>query len=404
MKKSSYSFARRSFLQKTLSVALPTAIAGRTFLQSTEATLRAPLPAVPAEIQPARAVPMESAHGSIISTTPTEADIIPSNNSVTNTTKPSVPIVPPALKTGDKIAIVSPAGGTFTQEMQEGIRFFESMGCKVEIGKFAAPSNGYLAATDEQRAKEFNDYLHRDDIKALVCSRGGYGVMRILDAIDYDSLRLHPKIVIGYSDITALVNAIYSCAGVVAFHGAVASSKFDEFTAYHLQKTLFNKQLPSEPSPSPFNASGEFQNQPYVTLSPGVAVGRLVGGNLSLISDLMGTRYEPVLRDSILFLEEINEEPFRIDRMLTQLLLSEAMKQCKGIAIGRFTKCRGGDPKTTRPSLESMLQERAKQFGIPVVYGLPFGHVQSKLNLPIGVLARLDATNGTLTFLENSVA
>jgi muramoyltetrapeptide carboxypeptidase len=316
------------------------------------------------------------------------------------------PFLPPKLQAGSRIGIVSPAGGVTNKELRNGLEAFKTLKLHVTKGKSIHRGYGYLAASDEERAREFMEFVQRPDIDAIWCSRGGYGIMRILELLDFEVIRNNPKPIIGYSDITALVNAVYKKSGLVAFHGAVASSSFDDYTMEHLRHSLFGKTLNTAITPSSKNTSGEFKNTAFTTLHGGTATGRLVGGNLSIVTALLGTPFQIPLAGNILFLEEIKEEPYRIDRMITQLLLTGELQQCAGIAIGRFTKCKGQDPRT-RPSLEDMLRERMdelKEYNIPIIYGLPIGHIISKMMIPVGVLAELNADKGTLTYQEPTVS
>lgn len=314
-------------------------------------------------------------------------------------------LLPHALRKGSTVGIVAPASGVSMREIDEGMSTLKQWGCKVELGKAIKRGNGYLAASDAERAEEFMEFITRDDIDAILCARGGYGVMRILPMLDFDAIRQHPKIIVGYSDITALVNAVYSKSGVVAFHGPVASSDFNSFTKEYFYSTLFTSTpLGKIADTQEFNAIN-FSESRLKVLHGGVCQGRLVGGNLTMVISTLGTPYEIDTTNAILFLEEISEEPYRIDRMLTQLWLAGKLQSCNGIALGRFKNCDGiSNPgfKVSVP-LESVLRERISSLGVPAVYGLPIGHIKSKLTVPIGTMAELDATQGTLSLLEPSV-
>lgn len=314
-------------------------------------------------------------------------------------------LLPHALRKGSKVGIVAPASGVTMREIEEGIGALQHWGCKIELGKAIRRGNGYLAASDEERADEFMEFITRPDIDALLCARGGYGVMRILPMLDFDIIRRNPKIIVGYSDITALVNAVYNKSGVVAFHGPVASSAFNNFTKEYFYNTLFTSTPLGEIADSQEFDAINFSESRLKVLHEGVCQGRLVGGNLTLVVSTLGTPYEINTTNAILFLEEISEEPYRIDRMLTQLWLAGKLQTCKGIALGRFKNCDGiSNPgfKVSVP-LENVLRERIASLGIPAVYGLPIGHVRSKMTVPIGTLAELNATKGTLSLLEPSV-
>ncbi len=314
-------------------------------------------------------------------------------------------LLPHALRAGSTVGIVAPASGVSMRDIADGISAMKNWGCKVELGKAITKSNGYLAATDEDRAAEFMEFIERPDIDAILCARGGYGVMRILPMLDFDVIRSHPKIIVGYSDITALVNAVYTRSRVVAFHGPVASSTFDRFTKEYFYNTLFTDTPLGKIADSQEFSNINFSESRLRTIYGGKGHGRLVGGNLTLIASTLGTPYEIDTTDAILFLEEVSEEPYRIDRMLTQLWLAGKLQACKGIALGRFKDCeRLRDPGFRISfTLEKVLQERLASLKIPTVYGLPIGHVQSKMTVPIGTMAELDADSGTLSLIEPSV-
>ncbi|MES2766529.1 MAG: LD-carboxypeptidase [Bacteroidota bacterium] len=311
--------------------------------------------------------------------------------------------LPAGLHAGSTVAITAPAGPVSLKELKDGIAVLKKYGCKVEIGKSVQNPNRhpYLSAPDEFRAEEFMGFIERKDVDCILCARGGYGVMRILPMLDFEKIRQNPKIIIGYSDITALLIAVTQISNVVTFHGPVASSVFNEFTLNYFSKTLF----------APEGISAPFKNIEYfgkglLTINEGTARGRLTGGNLAMIVSTLGTPYEIDTKDKILFLEEIEEEPYKIDRMLTQLWLAGKLQEAAGIALGVFTKC--DEPKRRRSRTGSALQDvltaRIKPLKIPCVYGLPFGHVVDKLTLPLGIAAELNATAKTFTVIEPSVA
>ena len=234
-------------------------------------------------------------------------------------------------------------------------------------------------------------------VDAIVCARGGYGVMRILPMLDFGAIRDSQKIIMGFSDITALLVAVNQIGQMVTFHGPVASSTFDPFTVESLSAVA----MVSETTTPLLTV----QDQSITTLGQGSARGRLTGGNLAMLVSTLGTRYEVDTTNAILFLEEISEEPYRIDRMLTQMWLAGKLQSCRGIAIGAFRDCesKGGCIPGPSMTLLQVLEERIGSLGIPAVYGLPFGHVRSKLTLPLGVMAELDATKKSLRLLGRAV-
>jgi muramoyltetrapeptide carboxypeptidase len=283
----------------------------------------------------------------------------------------------------------------------------ESLGFKVKPGTHLYDRDGYLAGSDAARAADLNAMFADDGVDAIWCVRGGYGASRILPALDYALMQQKPKALIGYSDITALHMAIHRHAGLVTFHGPVAFRAFTPYSLGELKRVLWTGETPVRlGGPPPFERTEgrvDWENR-VATLVPGKARGRLLGGNLCLMSHLCGTPYFPDLRGAILFLEDVEEAYYRIDRMLTQLWLSGALAGVAGVAFGKFTNC---DPSAfflqNRP-LEDILAERCRALGVPAVSGIMVGHIEDQTTLPVGCLAELDADAGTLTLLEPGVS
>lgn len=324
--------------------------------------------------------------------------------------KPDGTILPGSLRRGSKVAITAPASAASTSDIQKMVDSLRSLGCTVELGKSLNRRHYFLSADDKVRADDFNSFASRDDIDAIMCARGGYGTMRILPDIDFEALKKNPKVIIGFSDITSLLNAIYQETGMVTFHGPTANSTPNQFTLESFVSTLFRDN-----SRSHGLLQTSFQQEGVVGYNSGKAQGKLVGGNLSMLVSTLGTRFEIDTTDSILFLEEISEEPYKVDRMLTQLWLAGKFEHCNGFLLGAFRNCGGGSPKTKRgkvvhernstptPLLAS-LKSRIISSGKPTLMGVPFGHISSKLTLPIGIRAELDPKNKSLCLLESPIA
>lgn len=304
---------------------------------------------------------------------------------------------PSALEPGKTLGMVFPAGWTKMEDVEKGKLFLESLGYKVIIGDNAGKSHGYLSATDEERAREFMSFVERKDIDGIICARGGYGIMRMLPYLNFQSIRKNCKMICGYSDITALINSIYLYSGITCFHGPGSLAAWDEFTTTNFLKIADKKTITDNGLPT-------FADHPggITTISSGKSKGTLLGGNLTLLANTMGTPFEINTTGSILFFEDVTEEPYRIDRMLTQLLLAGKLQQCAGIAIGQFTRCEASDPEHSF-KIADLLQERLGNLPNPIVSGLQFGHVSSKITFPIGVKVELDADAGTLSLLEHAV-
>lgn len=307
---------------------------------------------------------------------------------------------PARLKKGDCIGIVSPASPIADAgRIEAGVRYLESLGYRTVVGGNVGKSDGYLAGTDEERAADLHTMFTDKRIKAILCLRGGYGTPRLLSLLQYSLIARHPKILVGYSDITALQLALWRKCRLVTFHGPMPgvemATGMDPFTEEFFWRTVTTTRkmgsilLPSGTRPE--------------TLAPGTASGRLLGGNLSLVSSLTGTAYQPDFKNAILFLEEIHEEPYRIDRMLTHLRNAGVFKKVAGMLLGRFVDCVPVDPSTPSIPLERVLHDAAASSGKPVLAGLPFGHVPRKMTLPVGLAVRLNATKSTVEFLESAV-
>ncbi len=309
-------------------------------------------------------------------------------------------IKPKKLKNGDTIGLVSPAGFLKKSSLDEAIESMEKLGFKVKVGDHVLDRNGYLAGTDQQRADDINNMFKDNSVDGIFCTRGGYGVARMLNLLDYGTIKNNPKMLIGYSDITALLYGIFAQTGLVSFHGPVATSTFDEFSTEYFRKVLMSNLSPLE---LPLN---EVHKEDSYVIRSGKASGKLVGGNLSIVVSLIGTPYDVDFTDSILFLEEVREEPYRIDRFLTQLLSSGKLDKVNGIALGVFKNCEIDPDKPSFErsfTLKEVLFDRLYQLGVPVVYGLSFGHIANKYTLPFGIKAELNTINKSITLLENSV-
>lgn len=311
---------------------------------------------------------------------------------------------PHALRQGMTVGIVAPASPVTPRQLRDGIAFFESLGLRVVLGRYLNSSTGYLSAPDRDRAQELTEFLLRPDIDAVICARGGYGVLRILPLLDFDVLKQCTKPVVGYSDITALLLALYQQTGLITFHGPMASSQFDSTTAGSFQATLF--QFESE-HPSPTEVQLTYTDERFVPVVEGTAEGALLGGNLSVFCSMLGTPFEPDTRDCILFFEDVGEEPYKVDRMLTQLALAGKLDSVRGMVLGAFTKqspnSREADAEQTGTPIAAIAADYCQQRQIPLLANFPIGHIRSKVTLPIGVRALLDTHTRSLRILESPI-
>lgn len=318
----------------------------------------------------------------------------------------SLPVIKPKrLSLGDTVGLVAPSSGMWEREdVDWAAEVVESLGYKVKEGEHLRRREAYLAGSDEQRAADFNALFRDDAVDAVFSLRGGYGAQRILPSIDYDAVRANPKPLLGYSDITALHSAIHRKTGLVTFHGPCTGNLTD-YALAEQRKAL----LDPEPPPIRIAAAPPFDARPgrvdrenrLTTIVGGTARGRLVGGNLTILSTLLGTPYQPDFSGKILFFEDVGESPYRIDRMLTHLWLAGALDAAAGFAIGKFTDAKPG--RDSR-SIEEILFERFEPLGKPTLRGLMIGHIAEQATVPIGVEAELDADAGALTLLESAVA
>lgn len=309
---------------------------------------------------------------------------------------------PKALASGDTVGLVLPATAASAQdEIAFAKDQMEAIGFKVVLGKHVYDRWGYFAGRDRDRADDINAFFADDSIAAVVCYTGGWGSPRVLPYLDYDLIARKPKVLMGFSDITALLNAVHLRTGLVTFHGPVGGSTFEPYTLDNFKRVVMTASpagLLVPPSKKP-NELIDRTNR-IVKLAPGKGRGALVGGNLTMIASLTGTPYAPDTAGKILFLEDTHEEPYRIDRMLTQLALAGAFKGIAGFAWGRCTDC---DPKGNSFSLEEILRDRFGSLSVPALSGLSFGHIEQKLTLPIGVTATIDGDAGTLSIDEAAV-
>ena len=306
------------------------------------------------------------------------------------------------LKPGDTIGLVAPSGAVRTPgALERSAAELERMGYRVKLGQSCGQVYGYLSGADEVRARDINDMFLDDAVDAIVCVRGGYGATRILDRLDYAAIAAHPKIFMGFSDITALHIAMLEKAHLATFHGPMSTADCADGPMHPFTRASMELALCAEaPMGALENAPGYPERQ---TLAPGQAEGQLVGGNLMLITSLLGTPYELDTRGRILFIEEIGEHTYCIDRMLTQLRLAGKLDDCAGVVFGDFNNCPIEYPAFGL-SIEQILRDIVVPCGKPVLTGLQAGHCTPKLTLPLGARCRLDADARTLTVLERTTA
>jgi muramoyltetrapeptide carboxypeptidase len=310
-------------------------------------------------------------------------------------------IKPKKLKHGDVIGIISPASSPDNfSKINRGVEYLEKIGYRVEIGKNVGTSEGYLAGSDSQRLSDLHDMFKNKNVNAIFSIRGGYGSGRLLDQIDYNLIGKNPKIFVGYSDITALQMAFFAKTGLVTFGGPMVAVDFhDEISPF--TEEVFWRTITSN------KKIGRIQNprkEKFYLLNKGRGQGRLLGGNLSVLTSLIGTEYLPKLKDSILLLEDVNEAPYRIDRMLNQLRIAKILKNVKGIILGYFVDCTENDPAKQTFSLNEVIIEYFQNSKLPVLYNVKHGHIKENITIPYGLKCSLNATRGFIEIMENAVS
>lgn len=331
-----------------------------------------------------------------------------------------LPIIkPPALKPGDTIALVAPAAYAEPEEIITARKNMERYGFRVVLGKNLSAQYGYLAGTDKQRASDLNEMFARSDIKGIATFMGGFGCNRILPLLDYELIRNNPKVIIGHSDITALLLGIHNKTGLITFHGSSGLTGIGDYAISHFQRAIMNTNPIGEVA-KPLESLAK-RGHPLTTFVPGTVTGELIGGNLSLVNSLTGTEFDTDTTGKILFLEDIGEIPWRVDRMLTQLSITGKLQAAAGFAIGPFISC---FPETCTPNpnpnpanpcdcikadpyrsftVEQVLRQHLEPLGKPAVYNFSFGHVKENAVIPLGAIATLDANNQKLIINENAV-
>ncbi len=309
-------------------------------------------------------------------------------------------IKPPKLRPHATLGIVAPASPMKPDKLERGVRYLEKLGYRVELGDSVYERNGYLAGTDEQRANDLMRMFVRPDIDAIFCVRGGYGTPRLLNRLDYDLIRRYPKILVGYSDITALQLALFQTCGLITFTGPMvavemADEKLDPRTEEQFWRTLTGD--PALPALFPLQEDG------WQAKIDRDVRGPLLGGCLSLVSRVLGTPFAPSFEKAILLLEDVGEEPYRIDGYLAHLRNAGILQQIRGAVLGRFEDC---EPKSDQPSLslEQVLSQYFDPLEIPVIYRFDYGHGKIKHTLPIGLPVMMRREPLSLEFVEPAFA
>ncbi len=309
------------------------------------------------------------------------------------------PLKPPRLSPGDLIGLVSPASPIADHHrIQRGVRYLERRGFRTVVGKHALKADAYLAGSDDQRVADLHDMFGNNEVHGVMCIRGGYGAPRILPLLDYELIARHPKVFVGYSDITALQLALWRRIGLVTFHGPMVGVEMAD-TMDSVTEDSFWNLVTSPGLPLKLSHPG----WPFEVLAHGQASGRLLGGNLSLVVSLLGTPFQPDFRNAILFLEDTGEEPYRIDRMFAHLRNASILSKGRAILTGQFPDCLPKSDAKPSFSVAQVLLQYAEAAGKPFLAGLQFGHGLRKLTFPVGIRVSVNSNEGTIECLESAV-
>lgn len=320
---------------------------------------------------------------------------------------PAATIKPKRLQTGDTVGLVAPATAVF-QDVEADIarESLEALGLKVTIGRHMRDRHGYLAGEDKARAEDINRFFADKSIAAVLPIRGGWGSARVLPYLDFETIRRNPKILMGYSDITALHNAIQAKTGLITFHGPNGGGRWDAWSVDYVKRVLFGAEAVTMSNPkalSDRNSLTQVENRTR-TITPGKARGRMMGGNLTVLTAILGSPFVPDYTDAILFLEDVQENLYRIDRMLTSLKLAGILDKAKGVVFGTCSQCGPGNDNYAALTMEEILADHIKTLGVPAWQGAMIGHDQPQWTVPFGLEVEIDATAGTVTMAEAAVS
>lgn len=317
---------------------------------------------------------------------------------------PTALIKPGRLRPGDTVGLFCPAAPAYNQETvkiaQESLL---ALGFQTKLGPHIYDRYGYLAGRDADRVSDLHTFFNDRSVKAIMALHGGWGCARLLPLLDYDLIQRNPKILIGYSDITALLLAIYAKTGLVTVHGLVGSATFNAYTVDWFKRVLMEGETVTMRNPAEKGDNLTQTQDRITTIRPGLARGRLVGGNLTVLSHLVGSPYLPDWKNTILFLEDTHEDIYRIDRMLTQLKLSGILNQIAGFVFGKCSSCGPSSGSYGSLTLDDVLTEHIIPLDKPAFSGAMIGHIRDKFTVPLGIDTEIDATAGTIRLLEPAV-
>ena len=310
-------------------------------------------------------------------------------------------IKPNRLRPGDTVGLFCPAAPAYSREtVQIAQESLQALGFQTKVGPHIYDRYGYLAGRDADRIADLHALFDDRSVKAVMAIHGGWGCARLLPLLDYNLIQRNPKVLIGYSDITALLLAIYAKTGLVTYHGPVGSATFNAYTVDWFRRVLMDAEMVTMRNPTEKGDNLTQTQDRITTIRPGLARGRLVGGNLTVLSHLIGSPYLPDWRNTILFVEDTHEEVYRMDRMLTHLKLAGILDQLAGFIFGKCSDCGPSSGSYGSLTLDDVLNEHIVPLNKPAYSGAMIGHIRDKFTIPLGVDAELDAAAGTIRLLE----
>ena len=319
---------------------------------------------------------------------------------------PFAPLKAKRLKAGDTVGLVAPATAIYQDvEVDIARESLEGLGLKVKVGEHLRDKHGYLAGDDKARAEDINRFFKDDNLAGVIAIRGGWGSARVLPHLDVDAIRKNPKVMMGYSDITALHNAIQAKTGLITFHGPVGLGRWDTWSVDWVRRVLFNAEavtMSNKKDLSDRNSLTQVDNRTR-TITPGKVRGKMMGGNLTVLTAILGSSYVPDYSGSILFLEDVQENLYRIDRMLTSLKLAGILDKAKGVVFGMCSQCGPGNDNYAALTMEEILADHIKTLGVPAWQGAMIGHDTPQWTVPFGLDVEIDATACTVTMTEPAV-
>ena len=315
-------------------------------------------------------------------------------------------IKPRRLQPGDTVGIVTPATATYQQVELDIVReSLQALGLSVRVGEHVMSRYGSLGGSDRDRASDINRFFADRDVRAIVPTRGGWGSARLLPYLDYDAIRRNPKVLVGYSDITALLNGIHARTSLVTFHGPNGGGRWDAWSLDYFKRVLFGAETVMFTNPKTTNDRNVLTQIEHRTrtIAPGRARGRLLGGNLSVLTGILGSPHVPNFDDAILFLEDVEEQPYRVDRMMTSLRLAGILDRVRGVVFGTCSNCTPGSGGYASFTLEEILNDHLRPLKVPAWQGAMIGHDMPQWTLPVGLEVEIDATAGTITMSDAAV-